>query len=71
MMVNLKAAGLWDIIKSGAGDYRDDRSALAALLLAVPLEMQAGLTVKDTTHDASEEIRRDRLSAYRIKEADA
>jgi hypothetical protein len=36
MMVNLQAAGLWDVVESGIGDYREDRSALAAILHAVP-----------------------------------
>jgi hypothetical protein len=36
LMVNLQAAGLWDVIESGAGDYREDRSALAAILRAMP-----------------------------------
>jgi hypothetical protein len=48
MKVNLQAAGLWDIIEDGDGNYRDDRAALAA----VPLEMQAGLAVKPTTSEA-------------------
>jgi hypothetical protein len=39
MMVNLQAVGLWDVIESGAGDYREDCSALAAILRAVPQEM--------------------------------
>jgi hypothetical protein len=46
MKVNLQAAGLWDVIESGADDYRDDRTALAAILRAVPPEMQAGLVVR-------------------------
>jgi hypothetical protein len=46
MKVNLQAAGHWDVIESGNGDYRDDRTALATILRAVPLEMQAGLAVK-------------------------
>jgi hypothetical protein len=29
-------AGLWDVIDRGAGDYREDRNALATLLHAVP-----------------------------------
>jgi hypothetical protein len=63
MMVNLQAAGLWDIIESDAGDYREDRSAMAAIL--------AGLTVKQMTHDAWEAIRKLRLGADQVKEANA
>jgi hypothetical protein len=58
MMVNLQNAGLWDVIESGAGDYREDYSALAAILRAVPQEMQAGLAVKQEAHDAWEARRR-------------
>jgi hypothetical protein len=36
MRVNLQVAGLWDVIDRGAGDYREDRNALATLLHAVP-----------------------------------
>jgi hypothetical protein len=43
MKMNLQATGLWDIIVSGDGDYHNDRTALTAILRAVPLEMQAGL----------------------------
>jgi hypothetical protein len=57
MKVNLQATGLWDVIESGDGDYRDDRTALAAILRAVPLEMQAGLAVKPTATEAWEAIR--------------
>jgi hypothetical protein len=52
MHVNLQAAGFSDAIKYGTGDYREDRSALAALLRAGPEEMQAGLACKETTTDA-------------------
>jgi hypothetical protein len=39
MCVNLQAASLWEAIQYGAPDYRDDKTALAALLHAVPVEM--------------------------------
>jgi hypothetical protein len=52
MKVNLQAARLWDVIDSGAGEYRDDRSVLIALLRAIPQEMQAGHAVKPTAHAA-------------------
>jgi hypothetical protein len=56
MRVNLHVAGLWVVISKGAGDYRKDRNALAALLRAVPLEMQAGLVVKELAMEAWEAI---------------
>jgi hypothetical protein len=71
MKVNLQVAGLWDVIKSDASEYHEDRSALAALLRAVPTEMQVGLVVKATAHDAWEVIRRMWLGADRVKEANA
>jgi uncharacterized membrane protein YgcG len=71
MKVNLQAVGLWDMIESDASDYREDRSALAAILRAVLLEMQAGLAVKSTTHEAWEAIRKVRLGVDRVKEANA
>ncbi len=67
MKVNLQAAGLWDFIEDGDGNYRDDRAALAA----VPLEMQAGLAVKPTATEAWEAIRQVRVGADRVKEANA
>jgi hypothetical protein len=71
MMVNLQAAVLWDVIESGAGDYREDCSALAAILRAVPQEMQAGLAVKKEAHDAWEAISKLCLGADQVKEANA
>jgi hypothetical protein len=56
MKVNLQVARLWDAIEYGDGDYRDERSALAAILRVVLVEMQASLAIKATTHDAWEAI---------------
>jgi hypothetical protein len=71
MKVNLQAAGLWDVIESGVGDYHDDRTALAAILRAVPPKMQAGLAVKPTASDTWEAIRQVRVGADCVKEANA
>jgi hypothetical protein len=71
MRVNLQAAGLWEIVSTGEGEYRDDRSALAAILRAVPVEMQAGLSVKETAKEAWEAIRSVRVGVDRVKEANA
>jgi hypothetical protein len=72
MRVNLQAVGLWDAIELGTDDdYREDRSALAALLCAVPEEMQAGLACKESAADAWEAIRAIRMGGDRIKEATA
>jgi hypothetical protein len=56
MHVNLQAAGLWDAINKVTDNYRDDQNALAALLRAVPTEMQAGLAVKEIMKEAWEAI---------------
>jgi hypothetical protein len=71
MMVNLQAAELRDVIESDAGDYREDQSALAALLRIIPQEMQAGRAVKDTAHNAWEAIQRVRLGMDRVKDSNA
>lgn len=71
MRVNLQAAGLWRVIEIGVGTYNDDRHALAALLRAVPLEMQAGLAVKETAAEAWDAIRTIRVGVDRVKEANA
>jgi hypothetical protein len=62
--------GLWGVIKSGADDYRDDRSTLASILHTAPLEMQAGLAVKSMAHEAREAIHKVRVDVDRVKEAD-
>jgi hypothetical protein len=67
MKVNLQAARLWDVIES-VGNYREDRSALAAILRAVSQEMQAGLAVC-TTHEAWATICKVWLGTDRVKEA--
>lgn len=71
MMVNLQAQGLWQVMSTGEGDYREDRNALAALLRAVPLEMQAGLARKASAFEAWESIKDIRVGVERVKEANA
>jgi hypothetical protein len=71
MRVNLQAAELWEAIKYGDVEYRDDRHALAALLRAVPADIQAGLANKETAREAWEVIRKIRVGADRVKEANA
>jgi hypothetical protein len=71
MQVILQASRLWEAIEYGTGDYREDRSALAALLHTVPEEMQAGLARKESAVDAGESIRAIRVGRDRIKEANA
>jgi hypothetical protein len=67
MCVNLQVVGLWDAINKGFGDYHDDRNVLAALLRAVPLEIQAWLVVKEVW----EVIRSIEVGVEKVKEANA
>jgi hypothetical protein len=71
MKVNLHAADLWEVIHSGDGDYREDKSAFVVLLCTVPSEMQAGLAVKAMAREACEAIQKVRVSVDRVKEANA
>jgi hypothetical protein len=71
MRVNLQAVGMWDVIHKGIDDYWDDRNALAALLRAVPTEMQAWLVVKETVKDAWEAILSIWVGADKVKEVNA
>jgi hypothetical protein len=71
MRVNLQVAGLWEVINKGVCDYHEDQNALAALLRAVPTEMQAGLAMKESTMEAWEAIRSIWVSADKVKEVNA
>ena len=54
----------------GDGD-RDDRSALATLLHAVPPEMIRALAGKDSAKEAWETLRTMRMGSERVREAKA
>jgi hypothetical protein len=56
MHVNLWMVGLWDVINKDANDYCDDRNPLAALLRAMPQEMQASLAVKESAKEVWDAI---------------
>ncbi|XP_062217702.1 uncharacterized protein LOC133917893 [Phragmites australis] len=71
VMVNLQAQGLWEVVSTGVGEYREDWNALAALLRAVPPEMQAGLARKDSAYDAWEAVKTIRVGVESVKEANA
>lgn len=71
MQVNLQAQGLWEAMEPGTDNFRDDRNALAALLRAVPPEMQAGLARKASAAEAWDSIKSVRVGAERVKEANA
>jgi hypothetical protein len=69
MQVNMQADRFLDAIELGTDDYREDRSALAALFCAMPKEMQSGLTHKESVADAWEAIRVVRMGGNHILEA--
>jgi hypothetical protein len=69
--MNLQAAGLWEAVQYGGVEYHGDHHALALLLRAVLADMQAGLANKESVRDAWESIRRIRVGADRVKEANA
>ena len=43
---------MWDAVRYGDADFKEDRWALEALLAAVPMEMQSSLMNKQTAKDA-------------------
>jgi hypothetical protein len=69
MHVNLQAAKLWEAIRHGSVEYHDDRLMLVTLLHIMPVEMQAGLANKETTHKAWEFISWICVSVDQVKEA--
>jgi hypothetical protein len=71
MRVNLQAAGLWEAVRYGGVEFREDRHALAALLRVVPADMQAGLANKEPVCEAWESIRKIRIGTDRVKEVNA
>jgi hypothetical protein len=71
MRVILQVRHLWDVIETGEGDYDDDRSAMEAILRAVPPEMIPMLTVKKTAKEAWDVIATIRVSAEHVRESKA
>jgi hypothetical protein len=71
MHVNLQAVGLWEAVQHDDIEYRDDRHVLAALLHAMPVDMQVGLTIKGMAREAWESIHNIWVGMDRVKEANA
>jgi hypothetical protein len=71
MRVILQVRHLWDVIETGKGDYDDDRSAMEAILRAVPPEMIPLLAVKKTAKEAWDAIATIRVGADRVRESKA
>jgi hypothetical protein len=68
MKVNMEAQGVWDAVE-GAGSFSEDRTALAAILRAVPSEMHSTLAVKATAKEAWDAIKSMRVGDARVREA--
>lgn len=68
MKVNMEAQGVWDAVE-GAGSFSEDRTALAAILRAVPPEMHSTLAVKATAKEAWDAIKSMRVGDARVREA--
>lgn len=71
MKVNLQAQGVWNAVDPGDAEYRIDRMALSAILQAVPPEMLATLTMKDSAKEAWETVRTMRMGVERVRVAKA
>jgi hypothetical protein len=70
MRVNPQVAGLWGAVQHDSVEYRDETHAGGASS-CMPVEMQVGLTNKETARNAWESIRRIRVGVDRVKEANA
>ncbi|KAK1647835.1 hypothetical protein QYE76_065640 [Lolium multiflorum] len=66
-----EARHLWDIIDTGVGEYDNDRSAMEAILCAVPAEMIPALAVKETAKEAWDAIKTIRVGAARVRDCKA
>jgi hypothetical protein len=71
MKVILQARRLLDVIKTGEGEYKDDRAALEGLLCSVPVEMIPMLAVKSTAKETWDAIKTIRIGAERVRESKA
>jgi hypothetical protein len=72
MRVQLQAQGLWEAVEYGdVNDDREDRTALAALLRAVPPELVRTLANKDSAKEAWDAVKTMRMGCERVREAKA
>lgn len=70
----MQAQGLWHAVKPEEVDiieYREDRSALSAILRAVPGEMLSSLARKHTTRSASEAVKTLRVGFQQVRDSNA
>lgn len=68
--VNMQAQGVWEAIE-GHTSFFQDRTALAAILRAMPPEMHATLAGKETTKEARDAIKSMRIGDVRVHETKA
>jgi hypothetical protein len=62
---------LWDTVELGDADDHQDRSALAALLRAIPPDLVRTLATKDCAKTAWESLKTMRMGCERVREAKA
>uniref|UniRef100_A0ACD5YGB6 Uncharacterized protein n=1 Tax=Avena sativa TaxID=4498 RepID=A0ACD5YGB6_AVESA len=71
MQINLEAYVLWDAVEGHPPSVPADKAALAAILRAVPPDLQATLVVKRTAKEAWDAVRMMRVGVDRVKQATA
>jgi hypothetical protein len=71
MQINLEACVLWDAVEGNTPSVPVDKAALAAILRAVPADMQATLGTKRTAKEAWDAVKMMRVGVDRVKRATA
>ena len=71
MRAILQTRGLWDAVTTGIADYHDDRTVLEAVLRAVPEEMLAVLSTKETAKQAWDAVKTMQMGSAAVREAKA
>jgi hypothetical protein len=71
MQINLEACVLWDAVEGNAPSVPIDKAALAAILRAVPADLQATLVTKRTAKEAWDAVKMMRVGVDRVKRATA
>jgi hypothetical protein len=71
MKVSLDALGLWEVVEVDKADHCRDRLALAASLLAMPVDMKVSLAVKKTAKEALAAVKVMWMGDTCVKEANA
>ncbi|CAN6200243.1 unnamed protein product [Urochloa humidicola] len=71
MKVKLEARGLWEVVEFGSDDRQEDRMALEAILLGLPLDMQGPISTQESATEAWEAIRKMRIGSDRVRKSSA